>query len=181
MRSMSTIGGNLAVDNATLTSQGTDLTIHSVGGSATVSADYGDNSQITAASGSLVFGDIDGDFTVTALTSDPGFASQANVQSDGGDLTIGNIGGSLTVAATGDVGTGTESSAYLEAPYGTLSIPRVGGSVSLTADNNGYAEISAYHDVTIRHEQSGAIRRSAAIFWCRLTIALRHCSIRRKI
>ena len=67
-----TLGGNLAVDNATLALQGADLTIHSVGGSATVSADYGDTSQITATSGSLVFGDIDGDFTVTALTSDPG-------------------------------------------------------------------------------------------------------------
>ncbi len=67
-----TVGGNLAVDGATLTSQGTDLTIHSVGGSVAVSADYGGWSEITAASGSLVVGDIDGDFTVTALTSDPG-------------------------------------------------------------------------------------------------------------
>ncbi len=116
-----TIGGNLAVDSATLTSYGADLTVHSVGGSATVSADYGDSSQITAASGSLVFGDIDGDFTVSALTSDPGFASQANVQSDGGDLTIGNIGGDLTVAATGDIG--SQSSAYLEASY-RLSLHR---------------------------------------------------------
>ena len=65
-----------------------------------------------------MFGDIDGDFTVSALTSDPQSGpSQANVQSYGGDLTIGNIGGDLTVAATGDIVT----SAYLEASLMVIS------------------------------------------------------------
>ena len=149
-----TLGGNLAVDNATLASYGADLTIHSVGGSATVSADNGNTSQITAVSGSLVFNDIDGDFTVSALTSDPqSGASEADVRSYGGDLTIGNIGGDLTVAATGDVD--AASSANLVASDGYLSIGAVGGSVSMTADNYGYAEIYANHDVTIGTNQSG--------------------------
>jgi RTX calcium-binding nonapeptide repeat (4 copies) len=148
-----TLGGNLAVDNATLKSQNLDdLTIESVGGSATVSADNGGWSEITTASGSLVFGDIDGDFTVTALTSDPGSESDAYVD-PGADLTIGNIGGDLTVAATGDVV--TESSANLVAYYGYLSIGDIGGSVSVTADNNGYAEIYADYDVTIGTNNPG--------------------------
>ena len=134
-----TISGNLAVDYATLHRQGTDLTIHSVGGSATVSADYGDSSQITAASGSLVFGDIDGDFTVTALTSDPGSASEANDITVGGDLTVCTSTTSHRQCLR-RVPSGTDIYPYLELPT-VISYPWRRRQLLVFSDNSGDAEL----------------------------------------